>query len=154
MYEQLLSANGDGTGAVDMATSAAAYKIQPGEAWDYRIHTLRLAVVGCAARPDYYTASGQLSNGISITIKDAAGTIRTLTPLPIKRLIGWSRLAGHRISLITPTLAVNTFAATIKTSVLLRGWRGEWLEVTIGDNLSSVGEQYIQAQFSREQLVV
>lgn len=149
---QLMDTTGDGTGTAEMARASAVYKCKPPTGKEYTLARMNVYIEsGQKFRGDGYGSASPLTNGIDITIRDAAGSLFRYTPQAIKRIGHWHLLAGVDMD-YTDATAGNSVASIrwsfYKGSGLtsLNGDRGEFLQVETRDAMDHLVSHLIQIQ--------
>ena len=151
-FDRLIDSVGNGTGTAEMATTADAYFVIPGD--NELIEVARLCMVmqdtGKFAG-EKYTAAGALSNGIIITKENAGGVLHTYTPQPIKTVGHWGLLAGVDVLLTDFTTGDDLFfvrwtLSKAEHKTTLNGEKGEFLKFNVQDSLAALVSHLVQAQ--------
>lgn len=154
---QLLSVNGDGTGAtsqnVNGSITPVLFSIQPPADEKYTLRRLTLhAIDGNWNNALQYGAlGGPLTNGIKIYVRDGSGIIKNYTSnITIKRTHDWALLAGVDSVNIgaagaDPFLVRWTFDKGA-SDIVLDGSNNERFVVEIQDNLTGLDDQLTMVQ--------
>ena len=153
--EQLLDITGDGSGIANMARAADIYKIVPPKGRVYVLSRLTCCMVpgvnekfSAAA----YTPDAALPEGIIISVENESGRLKLLNPLPITELAHWALLSGVDV-FFTDFPASKTDMAIIRWTfrrgggpLWLDGDKGEFLQMSVGADLSALGEHFVEVQ--------
>lgn len=142
-----------GNGAyVSDGTAWQSFVIKPGAGEFHHLERMNL-VAGDSTAPTAGTYLGisKLTSGIRLEVRNAAGTVHTLTATPVKSWNDWSLNAGNDTPVLDLT-AGHTDAAVRWTfsktgpRLLLDGNAGEYLALIITDDLDGLTYQRAAVQ--------
>jgi hypothetical protein len=154
--EQLFDTTGDGSGTTEMAAASAIYKVVPPAGTIYDVHRINVYVEdNTKFEGGKYAGAASLINGIDITVHNAGGSVLRFTQQKVKKIGHWDLLAGIDM-LFTNFTSGNDLAAirwTIARSgppMTLNGDAGEFIQIEVGDDLSSLVSHMAQVQGTKE----
>lgn len=140
----MISSVGDGSGVVEMATTAAAYKVIPPEKFLYTLERMHVYIEDNAKfRGDYYGGSAALATGIKITKENAGGVLVNYTPYLYTKIGHWGLGSGRDMQ-PTDFQTGNDIALVRWTfnkagqPVTLNGNDGEFLKFNVADSLAAL----------------
>lgn len=147
--EQLLSVNGDGTGETEMVNATPkGYFIAAPAGEIYVINRMNVYIeVGMNDKFDAakYGATTALTNGIILTVQNAFGNLKTMTPHTIKKIGHWNLGAGID-AFYTDFPAGSSDMAAVRWTftkgngpIFLIGDNGEKLVLDVLDDLGAGG---------------
>lgn len=154
---QLLSVNGDGTGATSQNINGSSipvlFSIQPPSDEKYTLKRLTLHAIDANWNNalQYGALGGPLGNGIKIYVRDDSGIIKDYTTnVTIKRTHDWALLAGVDSvnigsAVADPFLVRWTFDRG-GSDIVLDGSNNERFVVEIQDNLTGLSDQLAMVQ--------
>lgn len=153
--EQALDTVGDGSGTTNMATTSDTYFIAPPAGTIYALNRLNAYVedgINEKFGADLYGGIAALTTGIDISVEDANGRLKLLTPKRIQKIGHWGLLAGVDM-FFTDFPASSADMAMIRWTfekgggaIWLNGDKGEFLQMVIHDDLSDLVEHRAAVQ--------
>lgn len=155
-FDGLMSINGDGTGATDMAvdgTTPVIFKITPPADTIYILESMSFAGSGSTAidSAEEYIDLPELTNGclLQVTEQDSSTVLKDFTPVPVKNNLQFQFMGANFANGGNPNqpsiLDFNVlYRALYGEPLQLNGANGEELKFTVRDNISALLFQFIE----------
>lgn len=152
---QLVSTNGDGTGATEQVAAAAKYSVRVPSDRIYVLTSLDIIIIFSGQYDaSLYGSLTALANGILITVKDSSDTvIANFTPQPVKNSSHWDLVGGSgtriafRSSSGNSLLSVDVdFLISGDVPLVLDGSKGHYLEMNVQNSLVGLVSQLASVQ--------
>jgi hypothetical protein len=136
---------GDGTGETEMATASNVYKMTPPRDEKYRVCCIGVYIESDEKlKPNMYMPDASLLNGIDMTINNTSGSVVRLTPEPITKIGHWYFESGEQFQASDQALIIQW-----KTDIVVDGHSGEFLKVTVQDDLSELVSHLMRVRCER-----
>ena len=152
MIYQMVDTVGDGSGTYDMNTTAASFFVVPPANKVYDLARINIYIADNGTfNENTYGGASALSNGIQVTVENAAGVVKLLTPDPIKRTFEWGLQSG--VDVAWSDFAANNNVALVRwtfnkagSPIHLDGSKGEFLRFNVRDSLATLIRHKAQVQ--------
>ena len=155
-FWEYLDETGDGTGNIsgtaDYSSATTDFKFVPGPNDIIRINRMLIAVVDTQPfNADLYGKDIVLTNGISVTKKNASGVVQDLTNgQPIMTNAAWGHV-GFDVNNLSfgagnQHLVVRWTFANVGQPLRVDGTKGEFFAVTLSDNFTGLIEHLFNIQ--------
>ncbi len=155
MFTQLLDTVGDGTGTMNMGTTAATYKIAPPNNETWLIERILVSIFDVTKLTALgFGSLSVLNNGIVVRCADDNGVVNDLTNgVPIIHTEDWTRYCHDTaLDLSSGGKDYTSYRWTFGRSgspLIVSGVNNGRLEVVIQDDLSNLDGLYVCAQGTR-----